>query len=156
METSSSPPVIVLMTINSYCCFNRKPTPHSDHLFQGCCSIVCVCIEFEFDSAVLDTKCRSACMTGNACWCGLWHGDNNMKNEGHRSRELCCVWSTLVSLVYPALANVSSVQSSWANLLFGGGLVCELGKSKGNRPYCMFDPYCLVNVLWSSESGACD
>ena len=114
----------VLMTLNCFCCFDRKPTPHSAPLYHGCCStgsIVCVCACTVLESGSMSLLSLRpnvwVCLPDRKYMQATWPlaiGVNTRKDTGAGS--LCVAWSISAPLTL-ALANVTSVTNEPAALM---------------------------------------
>lgn len=94
---------MVLMTLNCFCCFDRKPTSHCDHLSHGCCSTgSTACAYTVLESGLmpplpLRPNVR-VCLPDGKCML-TWPLAIGKKNqEGYRSSEMCIISNICVCL----------------------------------------------------------
>lgn len=80
-------------------------------------------------------------MTGNACWCGLWHWENTMKGTGAGScvltETLLCLLCTLYLLMSP-LSSPAELTYCLVEVMF-----VKLGKARLTDSIA-----CLIHIDW--------
>lgn len=147
------------MTPNCFCCLNRKPTTHSDHLYHGWCStasIACACTViwkwFEVSAFLRNVR---VCLPDRKCML-TWHCQKG-KIPGRTQEHRAVYWPKkcyVCNLLMPPLSPMSQLR--WPcvfGLMFLGCLVgvklllaCEEKQS--------LSVGCLNHDVWCMCGGA--